>query len=310
MILVYALAGELAVLRLAMIDMPVAYTQQISVFQTILYHYGDLHYFARSWPVIFLPAGLLGVIGLGYALSTLGRWPLEHRWTSLVVIVSTAATLISLLIGGSAYPHYWVQLFPAVGFFVALGVQLLARTRLRLAAVVLAALPISGALAWHAPSALALMQAPGSYASKHEQRAAAAYIARKWPEARRIWPIERHLTLWYLDLPSPTKLAHPDLIGRPGVMAAMASHGYVAPDELERVMSSHPDLVLTDVDGAGLRWVRDAQKPVDNWLARNYRLDARIGGVLIYSRRDLRRSKAQSESLTSPDFTKGPVMPS
>lgn len=101
LVLVYGVTGELRVFKLAMIDMPAAYTQQISIFQTISYHYGDLHYFARTWPLIFLPAGILGSIGLGRCTDIILRRP-EHRWTCSVVLMMTSATELSLLIGGSA----------------------------------------------------------------------------------------------------------------------------------------------------------------------------------------------------------------
>jgi hypothetical protein len=50
-------------------------------------------------------------------------------------------------------------------------------------------------------------------------------------------------------------------------------------------MALRPPFVVTDAGGKGLAWVRAGGKPVDGWLAANYRRDAQFGDVLVFRRR-------------------------
>ncbi len=277
LVLVYVAIGEIATLKLAMIDVPLAYSGQLGIVEVAREHLSQLYYTAQTAPWLYLPPALLAVAGTG--LTALRHAP-GDRWPLAVLLVATISTVGSLLIGGAAYPHYWLQVLPFVGVFVAIGITHLTSLNrwAGIAAGALAALPIASALA------TALIATPAAYTSPHPIAQAAAHIRAQTPRPT-IWALHEHLIHWYLDAPQLSRAGvHPDNLARRAIIDTLAAHRYVGPDEIARLMALRPEYVVTDA-AEGLAWVRAAGKPVDAWLAANYRQDARYGDVLVYRRR-------------------------
>jgi hypothetical protein len=119
----------------------------------------------------------------------------------------------------------------------------------------------------------------------------------------RVWAWYDHLVLWYLGSRqlSPAGV-HPDNLARRAIIDTLTSHGYVGGDEIGRIMRELPDFVVTDAGGRGLGWLKGDGRPVEVWLAANYRLDGRFGDVLVYRRTPPhdQDSAAQTTARTQP----------
>ncbi|MBB4859936.1 4-amino-4-deoxy-L-arabinose transferase-like glycosyltransferase [Novosphingobium chloroacetimidivorans] len=281
LVLAYAIAGELATLKLAMIDVPLAYSGQLTAMQVARDHAMQLYYTAQAAPLLYGPPVLLTLAGAVFAGLRIVRREGE-TWPLVLLCATSAAVMGSLLIGGAAYPHYWLQLMPFAGLFAALGAEGLTRTAapLRFVAAALVALPAAVALVTALPAAREAYGAPRPIAQ------AAAYIRESGGPAPQVWALHKHLVHWYLDAPQLSRAGvHPDNLARRAIIDTLAAHGYVGPDEVGRLMTLRPEFVVTDAGGKGLAWVRADGKPVDAWLAASYREDAQFGDVLIYRRR-------------------------
>ncbi len=275
--LIYAAAGELATLKLAMIDVPLAYSGQLGMGEVAREHAMQFYYTAQRAPLLYGPPLLLALVGLESTLSALLRR--EGRWADVMFLTLAAATTSSLLIGGAAYPHYWLQLMPFLGIFVALGVSALNRwtAASRWAVLALVTLPAAVSIAAALPEA---HRTPRPIAQ------AAAYIRQTGGANPTIWAWHKHLIHWYLDAPQLSRAGvHPDNLARRAIIDTLARHRYVGPDEVGRLMALRPQFVITDAGGKGLGWMRADGRPADAWLAANYRLGRQFGDVLVYRRR-------------------------
>lgn len=285
---VYAVAGELATFRLAMIDVPLAYSGQLSALEVLRLHATQYYYTAQIAPFAYIPMTLLAAAGM--AASLLPLLPRSSARTRVVLVTWTGllAVSASLLIGGAAYPHYWLQAMPFLGIFAAFAIAAAARAgrmsmiALPLAAV-LAAVPPLAALATGAPRTLALLRHPES--AGHDIRDAADWIRQHGGTHPQVWALHMHLVLYYLDA-SPLSRAgvYPSNLARKAIIDTLSKHGYVSADETGRIMASAPRFIVTDRMDRGRTWVREAGKDIDGWLAAHYRLAARFGDVEIYER--------------------------
>jgi len=283
LVFAYAAAGASATLKLAMIDVPLAYSGQLGMFEVARQHATQFYYTAQTRPLLYAPCALLAISGSVIALRTLlRRGDPAQAWLLIVLFAMTAAVAGSLLIGGAAYPHYWLQLMPFAGVLATLGIAGLSRAALkaRYAAAALVAVPLVGGIA------VSLRALPTSYTSPHSAEQAAAYIRATGGDRPSVWALHQHLTLWYLDAPQLSRAGvHPDNLARHAIIDTLAAHRYVGPDEVDRLMALRPVFVITDARGKGVAWVRTDGKPIDAWLAANYRPDAQFGDIVLFRRR-------------------------
>jgi 4-amino-4-deoxy-L-arabinose transferase-like glycosyltransferase len=283
LMLPYAAAGTLPTLKLALVDLPLAYSaNQDGMFAVGLSHATQFYYTAQKGPLLFVPPLLLALAGGAIALRDVVLRGGTNGWPVAVALTMTASVVGSLLIGGIAFPHYWLQLMPFVGLLAGLAVARLSSLS-RSAALVTASI---AALSLATTLITSLAALPANVAAPHSVQQAATHIRATGGGKPRVWALHKHLVLWYLDAPQLSRAGvHPDGLARRVIIDALAAHGYVGPDELGRVMASRPDFVVTDAGGKGVAWVRADGRPVDAWLTANYRPDARFGDVLLYRRR-------------------------
>lgn len=283
LMLAYAAAGQLATLKLAMIDVPLAYSGQLGIAEVARQHVTQFYYTAQAAPLLYAPVALLALAGAAIVLAPRSRRSDPARsWPIIVLVAITGAVVGSLLIGGAAYPHYWLQLMPFVGLFAALGIAGLMRLAPAMRSVIagLVAVPIASGLIASLPYAVA------SYTAPRPIEQAAEYIRATGGTKPTVWALHKHLVLWYLDTPQLSRAGvHPDNLARRAIIDTLAAHGYVGNDEVARLMASRPSFVVTDAGGKGLAWVRADGKPIDAWLAANYHLAAKFDDVLVYRRR-------------------------
>ena len=280
--LLYAAAGAFPILKLAMLDVPLAYSGQEGMLAILKTHYYDFYGELRREPLLFAPAALISGLGVAVMLVQSLRAPRSQRaWATTVILVMAGCTTASLLIGGAAYPHYWLQLFPFAGLACAFALAALARIPGGpLLAGLLVAIPTLSTAAAALPNDAAYL---GPQGEDRSVIAAAAYISAHGGPHPRVWAWSDHLVLWYLDTPPLSKAgAYPENLARPAIINTLAKRGYVGNDEVSRLMASKPDYVVADIDGEGVDWAHGPGKAASAWLAENYRLDATFGHTLIY----------------------------
>lgn len=284
LILTYAAAGHLAVLKLAMIDVPLAYAQQVGPVAALLEHVQQFYVGTTMEPLIVIPFVLAAIAGAIRA-ALAWREPAQH-WALGIVALALAALLVSLVFSGAVYPHYWLQVLPVLAVLAAMGLDLIHRVPRALPlAVVVGILPIATAMAERAPQAFEVITDPARTEANFDVGRAARYIRSTGPANASVWPWRYQLVDWYLDTPQLSKAGvQPENIGRPAIAGPLAKAGYIGPDEIDRLMQLRPDFIVTDAKGKGIGWMRAAKPAVDAWIAHNYELDAQFDDVLVYRR--------------------------
>lgn len=281
----YAANGQLAVLKLAMIDVPLAYAQQVGPVEAVIDNLRQFYVMTTITPLVVIPFVLLTVLGLVLALVRL-VYPADaaERWQLTVLLLAAAAILVSLVFSGAVYPHYWLQLLPVLAVFCAVALAFVARLPLgRWIALALALMPVGAAVAERLPQSLAVASSPALRGEPFDVEAAARHIAASGVRNPSVWSWRKQLIGWYLDAPQLSKAGvQPENIARPPIVGPLADHGYVGKDEVGRIMAMVPDFVVTDAKGKGHEWIAAARPDIDAWLKANYRLDARYGDVVVY----------------------------
>ncbi|MGB7654677.1 MAG: hypothetical protein WBL74_04270, partial [Novosphingobium sp.] len=284
LIAVYALAGQLAVLRLAMIDVPLAYAQQVGPLAALIENVKQFYVGTTMEPLIVIPFVLLVVAGVVRGL--LLRQDPAQRWGLTIIALAIAALLVSLAFSGAVYPHYWLQVLPVLAVVAAMGLDQIRQIPRALPLALFAGvLPIATATAERAPQAFEVITDPSATEAHFDVGRAARYIRSTGPAQASVWPWRYQLVDWYLDAPQLSKAGvQPENIGRPPIAGPLARAGYIGPDEIERLMQQRPDFIVSDAKGKGITWLRSAKPGVDVWLAHNYELDAQFGDVIVYRR--------------------------
>jgi hypothetical protein len=145
--------------------------------------------------------------------------------------------------------------------------------------------PCGAAIALRGAEAASVAADPAGAGRGFAMKQAAEWIRTTGPAKPQVWALHKHLVLWYLDAGQVSRAGvHPNNLAPGPILRTLTEEGYVGPDELGRVMASAPDYVVTDAKGVGLDWVRGSGKPVDGWLAANYREVRTFGDVIVYRR--------------------------
>jgi hypothetical protein len=93
------------------------------------------------------------------------------------------------------------------------------------------------------------------------------------------------VVLFYLNLPPPSPLVHPDNILRRSIIEPLAASGYVSHDEFDRLIASAPRYIVTDVHGCMPRGISGAAKDrFRHLLVRRYAVFRRSGDTTVYKR--------------------------
>ena len=284
LVLTYAAAGQLPVLKLAMIDVPWAYAQQVGPAAAVIEHIKQFYVSTTMAPLIVIPFVLLALGGMGQAVRL---WrDAAQRWAVMLITLAVATLLVSLALSGAVYPHYWLQLLPVLAVLCALGLDLFASLpRAAPLAVLAGLLPIATASAERLPQAASVISDPAATEGHFQVAKAARFITSTGGPKASVWPWRYQLVSWYLDdAPLSKAGVQPENIGRPPIAGPLAEHGYIGPDEIGRLMQLKPDFIVTDAKGKGQAWLRATETPIDAWLAQNYELEAQFGDVLVYRR--------------------------
>lgn len=289
-IAIYASAGELALLRLAVVDVSLAYAEgQYSWLGTGKRHLLHLIGFLRDAPWIYAP--VLLAMGTGTAVAARRLWRSGVGLFDSALAVTFAAILVSILRSGGDYPHYWIQILPLGGCYAALGLAAaadrLGRGRARWAVVAVVLLPVAGAVAATGRDTLTVLTRPDLVRAHHAVRAAADTIAADLDPGETVWAQYNQIIHWYLDVPLLSRIAtHPSNVVRRPILETLSAAGYVDPDEAGRLMALEPDFIVDDSDWrVRVPYLEVWGYDIDSYLATRYRLLATHGSVLVYRHR-------------------------
>jgi hypothetical protein len=289
---VYAAAGGIATLWLCAVEVPMAYARhQRGIITNLAAH-------ARSWidnmqqaPFNFVPLTLLVASGvfsfLRSLLLSLKADSTESTDEFLIIALMFCATLGSVLTSGAAYPHYWNQLLPFAAIVVSLGIAACRARRAAFGAhVILVLVACGSAIAATAPSTLHVVANWTETQNAYSIRRAAALIAADKRAEDKIWALENHLVLWYLNQPPISPAAtHPDNLVREPIIDTLTRGGYVPPREFERVLASEPRYIVTGSPQAPWYLKGNEAAQFQRLLSDKYELWHRIESVSIYRRK-------------------------
>ena len=266
LVLLYWAADALLELRVSLIDIPFAYaSNQLSVLEILDKHTDDWWYMVTQGDsyligtYTLLTAGVMTVmtwVSIVFSIRAFrervcgvrGAPRSDASASDGLLWVTFAAVLLSIMIGGTAYPHYWLQLFPIYGVFCARtfcgpirGIAL----RCRWLGYALVLVCVASALWITVPSAARLIVDPDHLSKSHYIRNAAHMITADRQPDDKVWAIWHHLVLWYLNVKPISKIVHPSTFLRNEMMIPLVRSGYLAPDEIRRIMDARPTYLVT-----------------------------------------------------------------
>lgn len=287
LVAIYLQLGRADVLYLSLVEVPFLYaTTKDGILQCLATDIGFLKNIATWFPALapavlaFFAAALAGILLAGAKVSRRTQKPAADGMTALLLM--TAATFFSIISGGSAYSHYWLQMLGFLGILAALAIDpLLKNAGMALAAATATAASLAGSIWLSAPSAIAVLQDPSGYADDHPIRRTAALVAAEHDAKATVLAVENHLVYWYLDASPPSKLAaHPSSLARKWLNDAFARKGEAGPDELGSVIASRPTYIVTRRGETPAYF--EAGFDLAPLLAEHYEPFARVGDVWTY----------------------------
>ncbi|MCC2113693.1 MAG: glycosyltransferase family 39 protein [Hyphomicrobiales bacterium] len=294
LIAVYAAEGQLALLKLGVVDVALSYAGEqrgaAGSFWELLRNWGRIavRYRELLAVFVFLPAlaGLGMMVGASGWQSSPGA--AETKLDLPGSAVMTAATFLSMICGGASYAHYWMQILGFLMVFAAYGLEWLAGRRIVQAiALVAVTCGFTGALALATPTALRVMLHYDKVVRAYPIRRSAERIAAALRPGDAVWAQRAHLVYWYLDMAPPSRvLVHPDYISRPAIITPLERAGYVPAGELQRIINSEPAFTVLDNRGVPGFYPAETREKIVRLIAEKYALFSSIDTVNVYRRRD------------------------
>ena len=197
---------------------------------------------------------------------------------------------LSLVVGGKAHAHHWLQLFPICAIFCARALGWThSKAGPRRVGYSLALVCLAGALWKTTPSAVRLVTVPGWLAERHYIRSAADAIVGDREPGDEVWALRHHLILWYLDAMPISKLAHPSDFGKKdAVVKPLVAAGLLSENELQRVIEIQPTYLVTDPGKNAIPWyLGDMSDDVRDLIDNHYRVFHDNGRISVYKRLDV-----------------------
>ncbi len=276
-VLIYIAAGALDVLKLVTVDVALTYAgSKMNAFQALK---GQM-----SHPIAHLVIWCT-VSGALYALSGLlksGRFARKFCREDVLVWLTFAAVVISILNTGNAYSHYLLQLIPILGIFSAYLFAAVRPVRYAFAAACgLLAVLFYQAMAVNGSATLRMFTDWEFVQKSHEIRAAAKRIDEIRAPDDAIWAMQNHLVLWYLDTMPVSKVAtHPSDLVRGSVLSTLRDAGYIAGNELQRVVESRPRFLVKRSEQ--VPWYLQREPAVQAMIDRDYVLFHKTPKIVVY----------------------------
>lgn len=243
---IYWQAGALPNFWLGMITVPLNFaTDQMTSTEIIARHWHYWSDYILRYPLMFGSYTLLIVAAAIYGLRDLAQsgTSLQARAPLLVFLFA----LLSMLISGTAYRHYWLQILPFANLLIIFLFQKTATPRFaRDIGIALVAITLLSAARYNTPEALRAVFIPNWASSAQQVRLAAEFIRPFVTEDDRVWATQKHMILWYLDQrPMHPAIAHPENLTRREIIDPLIAANYAPPDLLDDILAQRPAFVVT-----------------------------------------------------------------
>lgn len=280
LVAVYAVNGQLRPLWLGLVAVPLSYAADYpGLLKDLDWLQFNMFALGAVWASLYMVLWIVATIGL--LLMLLFRPVQDGRARDAVIVLAMfVAAFVSTLSGGTFQSHYLIQFLPLDGAAIALFTGL-RRLPGQIAVGFFSLLIVAAALVKIAPDSWTALTTPTPMPAEDAARA----IAADWTPGDRVWAIEHHLVLFYLDTPpvSPV-VTHPDNIARASVLGPLVAAGYADPDELGRILASAPRYVVMKDDGPLGYFAADAQQRIEAFL-RDYEPFYAVPSLQVLKRR-------------------------
>ena len=220
------------------------------------------------------------------------------RKDELLLALMTGAVCVALLTAGVTSVHYMYWGVPLGAVYAARGAE-------RAAAFVGRRLGPWPARAPRIVVATAFVAVAGLLASALHKRAArprsvqpvrlaAEAIAADRRPGDGVWPLDKLIASWYLDVDSPLPLAFPWNLSAPAVLRPLVDSGRLPARPLQAAMETAPAYLLARSDDGGpfrppgfiVRYDAGAAARLAQWVRDAYALFYDAGGVAVYKAKD------------------------
>ena len=225
------------------------------------------------------------------------------RRDELLLTLMTGAFWVALLTAGVTSVHYMYWGVPLGAVYAARGAeQAAAFVGRRLGPLPLRTPRIVAATA---VAATALVVVSVLLASALHERAAqprpvqpvrlaAEAIAADRRPGDGVWPLDKLIASWYLDVDSPLPLAFPWNLSAPAVLRPLVDSGRLPARPLQAAMETAPAYLLARSDDGGpfrppgfiVRYDAGAAARLAQWVSDDYALFYDAGGVAVYKAKD------------------------
>lgn len=296
LVILYGRADALVELKLASIDVAMNYSDQWSMPGAALGHVRKWIIAARAVPWIYAPFTILALLGVAAFLWKPARnlTPRMSGYDWGIVWVFLASVLFSILKSGAVFTYYWQQFYPLVALLVAALIMRLAPVRVaQWGAIALVVLAVGAGLARTSSQSLQVAFDPTYREARYDIKRAAEFLRTRLKPGDRIWALDRHLILVYLDQPTVSRVvAHPSNITQKAIMSTLTERGYVSANELRFLLTSQPEYLVSN--GHGHLFYFSDPDVIDSYIARNYHLIFGTDLVTIYRRNNEPRRELRS----------------
>ena len=242
LLILYGRVDALNELKLASIDVALNYSDQWGIPGAAI---GHISKWAQAFEIVPFIYGPFTVLSVWAALSFLRKparnfTPHMSGYDWAVVWLVLVAMLFSILKSGAVFTYYWQQFYPLVALLVAALIERLsARKFLQWGAMFGVALAISTGVARNSVESIKVAFQPGYLTARYDIKEAADILRPLLKSGDRIWALDQHLILVYLDHPTVSRVvAHPSNITQRAIMKTLSDRGYVSRNELRFLLTS------------------------------------------------------------------------
>lgn len=253
LVFIYWQADALLPLLLATVSVPASYLSfGGTVWHSLVNGWGFL---LDNWraPLPFMPFTLLLLAGLARSANV---WRQSYDAPQ----TRTYHEMLWLLLGSTALSvamtstlrHYWLQVFPVLSIFCAQGIGWMLQKRgICWIGGLLPLLALSAAGLRTLPSAIKIIASPEYLSERHTIRQAADAITADLRPGDTLWAFKHHLIYWYLERMPMSRILQPNVLGNRDILASLIAAGYVAQDELGRILALRPTYLVTKLHRDG-----------------------------------------------------------
>lgn len=296
LVILYGRADALVELKLASIDVALNYSDQWGILGAGMGHIRKWGQAAQVVPLIYVPFTILALCATATFLwkpaRNISPRMSGHDWAIVWVIL--AAMLFSILKSGAVFTYYWQQFYPLVALLIAVLIQRLNTHRLlHWGAIFGVALTVTAGVARTSVESFKTAFEPGYLDARHDIKEAAEILRPLLQPEDRIWALDRHLILVYLDHPTVSRVvAHPSNITQKAIMTTLSDRGYVSPNELRFLLTSQPEFLVSN--GHDHLFYFGDQDTIKEYIAQNYYVIHATDLVTIYRRNNTPQSSLRS----------------